>query len=37
MLFERPSEVSSFNRYMLPGVAQQNDQRSCSFAILNSA
>ena len=26
MLFERPSEVPSFNRYMLPGVAHKTDQ-----------
>ena len=31
MLFERPSEVSSFNRYMLPGIANKTDQRSLPF------
>ena len=25
MLFERSSEVSSFNRYMLPGIANKTD------------
>ena len=31
MLFERPSEVPSFNRYMLPRVAHKTDQRSMLF------
>ena len=31
MLFERPSEVPSFNRYMLPGIANKTDQRSMLF------
>jgi hypothetical protein len=31
MLFERPSEVSSFNRYMLPGISNKTDQRSLLF------
>ena len=31
MLFERPSEVSSFNRYMLPGIADETYQRSMLF------
>src|ERR1700757_3633932 len=31
MLFERASEVSSFNRYMLPGIANKTDQRSMIF------
>ena len=34
MLFERPSEVSSFNRYMLPGIANKTDQRSLLFRYL---
>ena len=31
MLFERASEVSSFNRYMLSGIANKTDQRSMLF------
>ena len=31
MLFERPSEVPSFNRYVLPGVAYKTNQRSLLF------
>ena len=31
MLFERPSEVPSFNRYMLPGIANKTHQRSLLF------
>jgi hypothetical protein len=31
MLFERPSEVSSFNRYMLASIAHKTDQRSMLF------
>src|SRR6266403_739398 len=31
MLFECSSEVSSFNRYMLPGIANKTDQRSMLF------
>jgi len=31
MLFERPSEVSSFNRYMLASIAHKADQRSMLF------
>ena len=31
MLFERPPEVPSFNRYVLPGVAHKTDQRSLLF------
>src|ERR1700757_1179135 len=31
MLFERASEVSSFNRYMLSGIANETDQRSLLF------
>src|SRR5437016_11343520 len=31
MLFECSSEVSSFNCYMLPGIANKTDQRSLLF------
>ena len=31
MLFERPSEVPSFNRYMLSGVTNKTDPRSLLF------
>jgi len=32
MLFERASEVSSFNRYMLPGIANKTTSAPCCLA-----